>query len=439
MTPNMTPDKALLREIFLTALRAVDVRATVTRHINFNPTNLTIGPHTCPLADIDQITLLAMGKAATPMLEAALQALNPTNIPTDALLIAPSPPSTLPAGTTFYLGPHPIPNEHSLKAASAVLNRLRAVTPRTLVLFLLSGGASAMLEQPLDPTITNTELADFYRILVASGLPIAQMNVLRKHLSAVKGGRLALEAAAAYAQVTLIVSDVPTFTPDTVASGPSLPDPSTTADCRHILARLPPNTLPASINRFLTSPTLPDTPKPIHPAFVRTHWKQILSTHDLTQAAIEAATQAGLHPVIDNTCDDWDYHRAALHLLNRAAHLPKRSILISTGEVSVTLGSSPGIGGRNAQFALFCAAQLNQSRHPITVLSAGTDGIDGNSPATGALADRQTYVRAHAQNLNPEIALTDFNAYPLFATLGDAIQTGPTGNNLRDLRLLLHQ
>jgi glycerate 2-kinase len=439
----MTPDKTLLREIFLTALRSVDVHFTVTRHITATPTTLTIGPYTTPISQIENIAIIAIGKAAAPMAEAAQAAL--TNLPQDTLIIAPTPPTNPPPNTTYYPGPHPTPNEHSLTAATAVLHRLHSVTPRTLVLFLISGGASAMLEQPLDPTITLAELADFHRALVASGLPIAEMNVLRKHLSAVKGGRLALAASNALAQVTLIVSDVPTATPDTVASGPSIPDPSTTADCLRILTTLPPNALPPSIQSFLLSPTLPETPKPTHPAFARSHWQQILSSDDLAQAAAHAATAAGLTPVIDNTCDDWDYRRAALYLLNRATQLPyeaeatspKRTCLISTGEVSVTLDRPPGTGGRNAQFALFCAAQLNESPHPITVLSAGSDGVDGNSPAAGALTDQQTYPRARTHHLNPDEALTQFNSHPLFQALHDDITTGPTGNNLRDLRLLL--
>ena len=436
----MTPDKTLLREIFLTALRAVDVHFTVTRHITATPTTIQIGPYTTPTSQIENIAIIAVGKAAAPMAEAAQAALTPAKITQDTIIIAPTHPTTLPPNTTFYQGPHPTPNEHSLTAASAVLHRLHSVTPRTLVLFLISGGASAMLEQPLDPTITLAELADFHRALVASGLPIAHMNVLRKHLSAVKGGRLALAASNALAQITLIVSDVPTATPDTVASGPSIPDPSTTADCRRILTTLQPNTLPPHIHSFLSSPNLPETPKPDHPAFARSHWQQILSSDDLAQAAAQAATAAGLTPVIDNTCDDWDYRRAALYLLNRATqlpHQPNRTCLISTGEVAVTLDHPAGTGGRNAQFALFCAAQLDESPHAITVLSAGSDGIDGNSPAAGALADHQTYPRARTHHLNPEEALTQFNAHPLFQALGDALQTGPTGNNLRDLRLLL--
>ncbi len=140
---------------------------------------------------------------------------------------------------------------------------------------------------------------------------------------------------------------------------------------------------------------------------------------------------------VDNSCDDWDYTRAADYLLDRLRELRKHServCLISGGEVTVKV-TNGGVGGRNQQFALACAQKI--AGENITVLSAGTDGIDGNSPAAGAVVDGTTLDRAQARGLNPETHLANFNAYPFFDALGDAIMTGPTGNNLRDLRILL--
>ena len=153
---------------------------------------------------------------------------------------------------------------------------------------------------------------------------------------------------------------------------------------------------------------------------------------------MERAALAGFAVEVDNRCDDWDYQRAADYLLQRLRELRRgvsRACLISGGEVTVKVGAAPGLGGRNQQFALYCAQRIAGER--ITVLSAGTDGVDGNSPAAGAIADGSTVERARQRGLDPVAALADFDGFPLFHAIGDAIMTGPTGNNVRDLRILL--
>jgi glycerate 2-kinase len=182
---------------------------------------------------------------------------------------------------------------------------------------------------------------------------------------------------------------------------------------------------------------LEETPKSDDPAFVRARWWPVLSNQTALDAAGVAATAQGFAVEIDNSCDDWDYDRAAGYLLDRLRKLRQsvsRVCLISGGEVTVRV-TNGGVGGRNQQFALACAQKI--AGEDITVLSAGTDGIDGNSPAAGALADGSTIERAKAAGYDPAAALATFNAYPLFKAIGDAITTGPTGNNVRDLRILL--
>jgi hydroxypyruvate reductase len=176
-------------------------------------------------------------------------------------------------------------------------------------------------------------------------------------------------------------------------------------------------------------------------SFKHTQFDTLLSNHDFVNAARDRAHELGFRVVIDNACDDWDYADAARYLLKRFHELRAehpRLCLLSSGEVTVQLSASPGCGGRNQQFAL--AAALDLAKHegqPMAVLSAGSDGIDGNSPAAGAIADTTTISRARAYHFDPEDNLVRFDSCPLFTALGDTIITGPTGNNLRDLRILL--
>jgi hydroxypyruvate reductase len=176
-------------------------------------------------------------------------------------------------------------------------------------------------------------------------------------------------------------------------------------------------------------------------AFRDSVFEILLSSHDLVENAKLQAQKAGYFTVVDNSCDDWDYADAANYLQQRFNELRKaheRVCLISVGEVTVTMNRTPGAGGRNQQFALACALDLE--KYPLerlTVLSAGSDGIDGNTRSAGAIADPTTVARARSFGFDPEESLAGFNACPLFTALGDAVMTGPTGQNLRDLRLLI--
>jgi hydroxypyruvate reductase len=324
-----------------------------------------------------------------------------------------------------------------VRAAEAIVKSLSAQTASSLVIFMLSGGGSAIAEKPIDDEISLDDLVATYRALVLSGAPIAEINALRKHLSAVKGGRLA-QAAYPAKQVSLMISDVPDHTLDALASGPTMPDSTSVADCYAILEKYALlEQFPASVRGLFQRHALEETPKSDDPAFVHARWWPVLSNQSAVGQAGVAATREGFAVEVDNSCDDWSYDRAADYLLERVRALRKqvsRLCLISGGEVTVKV-TNGGTGGRNQQFALYCAQKITGEN--ITVLSAGTDGIDGNSPAAGAVVDGSTLARAQAAGFDPAVALKDFNAYPLFDALGDAIVTGPTGNNVRDLRILL--
>jgi hydroxypyruvate reductase len=176
-------------------------------------------------------------------------------------------------------------------------------------------------------------------------------------------------------------------------------------------------------------------------AFANSRFETLLSNHDFVNAACQRASSLGFKVVIDNSCDDWDYAKAAAYLLDRFHALRRehpRLCLLSSGEVTVTLGPNPGCGGRNQQLALTAALDLGDySGENLVFLSAGSDGIDGDSPAAGAIADTTTIARARSYHFDPEQTLAEFDTCTLFTALGDSIVTGPTGNNLRDLRVLL--
>jgi hydroxypyruvate reductase len=347
------------------------------------------------------------------------------------------------SGYRYFAGSHPQPNEESVRAAEAILKSLGSLNMGTLnseslVLFLISGGGSSVVEKPVDEEITLADLVATYKTLVLSGAPIAQINAVRKHLSATKGGRMAQAANGAH-QVSILVSDVPKNALDSLSSGPTMPDSSTVEDCYRIVREHNMlNDFPASVRELFERRALEETPKNDDPAFTRSRWWKVLSNEDAEEAAAAAAYKRGFIVEIDHSCDDWDYARAADYLLDRLRILRRgaaRACIVSGGEVTVRVPASAGVGGRNQHFALYCAHKI--AGENITVLSAGTDGIDGNSTAAGAVADGTTLERAQKAGLDPVAHQSGFNSFPLFEKLGDAIQTGPTGNNIRDVRVLM--
>ena len=443
------------RAIFTHALRACSVPAAFNRHIRFEGTSLIrrSSPTPIPLDHYQEILIIALGKAALPMTETLLSRLArhlPVGIPIHGVCSAPVLPTSPAPNIRYFTGGHPLPNADSFEAARETLRLLREAGPDTFIFFLISGGGSAMFELPLDPAISLEDTIAFHEALVASGATITEINTIRKYFSAVKGGRLA-HAAPHSDHLSLLISDVPPQDVASIASSPTLPDHSTPEQCREILDRFHlTEKFPPAVREYFAEPH-PDAPSAGAPGlavetWVKTlvepaHFEVLLSNDDLVAAARDHALSLGYRVVVDNTCDDRDYRDASAYLLRRFHDLRRESprlCLLSGGEVTVTLGPDPGRGGRSQQFALAAAFQLAQIPDgPAAVLSAGSDGIDGNSPAAGAIADPTTLARARSAGIDPEAALARFDCYPLFAALGDVILTGPTGNNLRDLRILL--
>jgi hydroxypyruvate reductase len=463
-------------EIFTGAVQACNIASAFDRRIRFEGNTLHrllpdgSGPATINLASYKRIFVVALGKAAGPMLEVLLERMKRRK-GLRGIFCSNQLPRCRNWRFRYFEGGHPLPNEDSFAAARAALALLKKARKDTLIFFLISGGGSAMFDLPLDPHISLDDMIAFHQLLLASGAPIGEINTLRKHFSAVKGGRLAIAAPEA-AKVSLLVPDVPLRSLDALSSGPTSPDHSTVAEVRDLLAKYNlAAKLPPSIRSFFERVDLPESPgnktwRP--PFFPRMPWtgavptrsvtaaaamsgedeafrdsvfEILLSSHDLVENARAQAEKAGYYAVVDNSCDDWDYADAARYLLERfhalrAVH--PRLCLISVGEVTVTMDRTPGAGGRNQQFVMACALELENHPHErVMVLSAGSDGIDGNTQAAGAIADPTTVTRAHAFGFHLKSSLAAFDACPMFTALGDSVVTGPTGHNLRDLRLLI--
>jgi hydroxypyruvate reductase len=470
------------RAIFAHALEACGIERVFGERVRCEGATLVVEHSpliqpTIPAIRIDlsnyrKTLIIALGKAAVPMTGSLLGIL-PRKLHVRGICSAPAKPARRDGRIRYYAGGHPLPNQDSFRAARSALRLLRRASENTFVIYLISGGGSTLFDLPLDPDISLRDTIVFHQALIASGATIAEINTLRKHFSAVKGGRLAAAAPQAV-KLTLQVVDVPWQHADAVASGPTLADSSTVEDCRKLLDRYGLlEKFPPTVRRFFTQSNLPETPgdkaalkrnaeraeqaRKAGPGqyawssfsggsgVLLTNWlATLLSESDLLRAAQDKAASLGYKIVVDNGCDDWPYEKAAAYLVDRLIELrrqhPGRKLcLLSGGEVTVRIDRQPGTGGRNQQFALACALLLEQRLpgKPVVCLSAGSDGADGNSPAAGAIADPATVPRARALGFNPQAALAAFDACPLFTALGDTLLTGPTGNNLRDLRILL--
>jgi glycerate 2-kinase len=434
----MPPTKQIAREIFRQTLSSIDIPSVIERKLHVEGTRLELPDCTLDCARFSRVLVIAIGKAAHAMVT-GLAAILPDGISPSGIVVAPTnSPAALP-DFQFFLGGHPIPNIESWRAGETVLRLLHLCDERTLVFFLLSGGGSALFELPLNPDMTLEDVQAVHRALVTCGAPIDAMNTVRRHLSAVKGGRLAVAAGRA-TKITFAVTDVPAGKEAALASGPTLPDPTTIADTKRVFAQYDlRNRLPPSLLRWLDAGLMPETPKPGHPAFAKAHFVLLLGMEDLFHCVHHATESHGYLSCCDNSTDDWPVERAADNLLSqledwKRSNPGERVAVIADGELSSPVTGS-GIGGRNSAFVLACVERIAGQK--ITVLSVGTDGIDGNSPAAGAVADGETLARANSLGLDPASAFRESDAYSFFSKLNDAIVTGPTGNNLRDLRILL--
>lgn len=454
------------REIFDAALRGVDARRALRRAVKLDGPRLLVNETIIELSKSSAgIYVIALGKAAWRM-ALALDEILGEHI-NAGLIIGPRisqrdesaglsarEKSSISQRWRSIEGGHPLPDKTSLLAAREAFALLsRANNEAALVFFLISGGGSAMIEWPRDHLVTLKELRAATRSLISCGASIAEINSVRRSFSAVKGGGLA-ERAPEAAQISLIISDTGRNEEASVASGPTfsstLHAPPTPLDvvARYGLAK----SLPASILRLIRQATDVSSPVSSQGRKLRLHYL-LLDNDNALKAAAKAARHRGFVVKIARDIIEQPVEEGSRELISRILTLRERArdagqpvCLISGGEFSCPVRGD-GRGGRNSETALrwaiemekrgLASGKLLKSRTQLVALSAGTDGIDGNSPAAGALADRNTIARARALGLDAHSFLERSDAYNFFAALGDTIMTGPTGTNVRDLRLLL--
>ncbi|MBI4164846.1 MAG: DUF4147 domain-containing protein, partial [Acidobacteria bacterium] len=384
--PGRTPEngKVLARQILEATMAAIDVRRAMFARVKYEGQTLVVGGETLKLPKPPRV--VAIGKAANRM-AATLDEILGGRIESGIVASPTEPPHKL-ARFQYFQGGHPYPDSGSLRGAEAAAELLSGLMENDAVIYLISGGGSALFEKPLDPQISLEDLIELNRLLVGCGLPIEQINVIRKHLSCVKGGRLGARAHPAR-QLTIYISDVPDDMPSMVASGPTMPDESTAEQCyslvtKHDLVAK----LPASIRKHFEAGSIVETPKPGDPRFARSRNYCLLSNQDALEAANDAAENLGFAAEIDSGNWDADYRQVVDESLSRldAARnrLPGKAVCLIQGGEVISPVTGSGMGGRNQAFALYAAERIAHSRR--AVLSAGTDGRDGNSPAGGAVA-----------------------------------------------------
>ena len=447
--PNLTQLRLAAREIFDETLHAVDAGVAVRHAVRLDGSQLNIGDTTIDIKN-RRVYSVAIGKAAFTMAHALEEVLGDSF--TAGFMSGPRLPGftempewKLRTRWRWTEGGHPLPNQNSLLAATEAFELLqRANEERALVIFLISGGGSAMLEWPITEDITLADLRTANQTLVNCGASISEVNAVRRAFSAIKGGRLATRAPDCD-QVTLIISDVPKGEERNVASGPTLvpPDDAPTAleviERYNLRAQLP-ETILRAIEGDSGSPE--SDSKSLRKHFV------LLDNQSALEAAAEAALNRGFTTEIAGDISDQPIEQGCRQLLSRLDALRDRSkteqtsainavCLISGGEFSCPVRGE-GLGGRNLETALRLATGQSLSGYPhFIALCAGIDGIDGNSPAAGAIVDSTTRERAEAIGLDPSAFIERSDAYSFFVALGDAITTGATGTNVRDIRILL--
>ncbi len=414
--------RAALRAVFDAAVASADPRVVLAEHLPPKPV-------------AGRCVIVGAGKSAASM-AAALEAAWP-DVALSGLVVTRYGHAVPTRRIEVMEAAHPVPDANSEIAARRMLEQVRGLGPDDLVIALISGGASAIMALPA-PGLTLADKQAVNRALLASGAVIGEMNAVRKHLSGIKGGRLAAAAAPARI-VTLAISDVPGDDPAVIGSGPTVPDPSTKQEALDILSRY----------GILPSPAMAEwlahgdeTPKPGE--LPRASFRLIATPAMALEAATQAARAQGLTPLILGDALEGESREMGIVLAgiarsvrSHATPVAPPALLLSGGETTVSIGNGPaGRGGRNTEFLLSLAVALGGSPG-IWAAAGDTDGIDGTEDAAGAIIAPDSLARAWAAGLAPRACLSGHDSYSLFDTLGDLIRTGPTLTNVNDIRAIL--
>ena len=430
------------KEIFFAGLEAVKPDTAILNHISIEEDRLITPAGSFNLKDIDKIYVVGGGKAASPMAR-GLESVLGSRI-TKGLLITKYSHREETDYIEITEAGHPIPDESGFNGANRILNILKETDERDLVICLISGGGSALLTAPVE----GVSLKDKQRLtstLLECGADICEINTLRKHISRIKGGRLAKRAFPSTV-LSLIISDVVGDDLSTIASGPTYPDSSTFEDCFNVIDRYGiRDRIPASIIKYLErgiSSAGLETPKEGDPAFKRTHNIIIANNRLALESARRKAESLGYNTIIlSSTIEGETRDVARMHTaILRESYLygdpvKRPACILSGGETTVTIRGD-GKGGRNQEFALASAPEID-GLDDVMILSAGTDGTDGPTDATGAFVDGKTVKRAKELDIDPEDYLMRNDSYNFFKQLGDLFITGPTKTNVMDLRIML--
>ena len=415
--------RAFLASLFDEAVKAADPLVAIRAHLPEKPKGRTV--------------VVGAGKAASQM-AAALESL--WDGPLEGAVVAQHGPVAACRQIEVLQAAHPVPDAAGLAASQRLLQAVQGLTSDDLVIALVSGGGSSLLPAPAGNLTLEDEIA-VNRALLASGAPISAMNVVRKHVSRIKGGRLA-HAAAPARVVSLIVSDIPGDNPAHVASGPTVPDASTPEDALEIVRQYR-MTLSEQVMAHLASDAAAAA-GPADPAFGNHEHHVIASARVSLEAAADRARAAGIETVILSDCIEGEARDIGLMHAAIAREVRSRNrpfgapvLILSGGETTVTIGKeSPGKGGRNSEFLLSFAIAID-GLTDMHALAADTDGRDGSEHNAGAFADGDSVARMRAAGENPRARLLGHDAYTAFDAIGDVFTTGPTGTNVNDFRAIL--
>jgi hydroxypyruvate reductase len=428
--------------IFHAALRAVDPEKAILNHLSLTDGVIMVGERRLLLKDCKRIFVVGAGKAGAPMAQAVEQVLG--QLISGGLIIVKEGHGLPLEYINLREASHPVPDKRGIDGAEEIISLVSEAGEKDLVICLISGGGSALLVAPAEG-LTLDDKQKVTQLLLDCGATIHEINTVRKHLSRVKGGGLARLAHPA-SVVTLVLSDVIGDDLDVIASGPTVPDSSTFEQAKKVLMRYGVwESVPDSVREHVDSGVrgeIEETSKPGDPAFQNDSWELVGNNLKALQAARREAERQGYHTIIlsgmieGETTEVAKVHAAiAKEVFHSGNPHPPPLCVLSGGETTVTIRGN-GKGGRNQEFALAAALEIEGDDHMI-VLSGGSDGTDGPTNAAGAVADGWTAARGRARGMDPLDYLQRNDSYPFFEAIGGLLMTGPTRTNVMDVRVML--
>ena len=432
--------KEAAKRVFLGTLKAIEPGSVIKQKLRIDGTTLSLSGEQIPLENFTEVVLVGMGKASLKM-GAAVETLLGDRVKRGILVT--DRRSSIEVRSQVFMAGHPLPDAGSLIAGERIVELVRSCGEDALIIFLISGGGSSLVELPLSRSISLEDLRVTNQVLVGCGAKIREINIVRKSLSGIKGGRLGKLARNSKC-VGLYLSDVNPGDLRSIASNPLLPEEGGDEESIDVVNRLKlMDKLPDSVVSVIQQESSPRFSEDWGPDASRPITMLLLDNSNAIQAAADLARQLGFRVEVDADLIEGEYRSVADqsvdHLLNlKSSFSDDRVCVISGGEVSCSVRSD-GIGGRNQEFVLYSAARLAFSdiSKAAAVLSCGTDGIDGNSKAAGAVADGALVLKAARHGADASIFISSNDSHSFFKQSGGLVVTGPSGNNVRDLRILM--